>query len=475
MKTTTTAYKQGMLQPFRRRSHLRILWNKTGTPQSWTDDDIVTATITREVDPLARSLPTENISFGIIDYNDDYNPSNPTGKWDEMDEGTEIHVQFGFEDSGGTTEWLDYDVFFIDGKPSYAKNIATFRASSMLSQLNKTTFYKAYAGNTVSLWNIAQAVCIDAGLSALEYDIDASLSSMTGAIAFPLASHAAILQMIAHAAGCAIYTVGRKVTIKPIDITALTYHQNALTGRDIVLGSHQSDRSAPLGKVLVKSKRFMLDASTTQVALYQATVSGTVKIHVEYPMSGGVSASVVGGTIISQDCYACASDVTVSGGGTVTLQFNGRKVSENESIYEYVASNNADYATDTEDLKISDRSGSELANKVIAYFGNRVSDSFSYRGDPSIEPMDGIYLETRDGLYPAIVVKHTITYNGALAGKMTVRRVRNTQALGMLLDSQMVNVIDSNGDQVYVRSYAYYVSAYTEAQMDAFCTTVLGH
>lgn len=473
MKTASYLYKRGMAEPFRRRSHLQISWNPGPTPEVWEDADIVSATVTNDVDPLARKLPTESITFGIIDAAGEYDPSNPDGKWEDMDEGLEIAVRFGLELPDGTVEWLAYDAYYLDGRPAYNRNIATFRASSLLSQIAKTTYYKGGAGTNVPIKDMAASVAQDAGLSSTQYDFTAMPSKQTSAV-FPVASHAQILQMIAHATGCAIYTRGGKIYIAPVDIRNLTYQQAAVRRADIVQGNHQVNKSEPLQRVDVYSYKAEAEADTSKLAEQTVFVDGTETVHIEYPAATGITVSISAGIIDRLYTYAHATDITITNSGGVTITITGKKVNESRVTYSYAGDGNADHAVDIENNPLVTFIGSELGNAAVDYFSNRVTDTLSYRGEPAIEALDGIYLETPSGIFPGIVVKHTIKFNGALAGTMTVRRVQNSEAVGWLYDVQNSLVTDEDDTRVLVISQGIYKSAYTTAQMDAFITSVLG-
>lgn len=474
MKATSYAYKKGMQEPFRRRSHMRIRWQYNGTIYGWQDADIVTATITQEVDPLARKLPTESLTFGVIDRDGEFDPSNPQGKWEQMDEGVQLLVEFGFDKADGTTEWLSSDTYYLDGHPTYTRNIATFWASSILAKLKKSTYYKSYMVDA-TLANLAGAVLLDAGLSSSSYEIDADLSGIQCGAAFPLKSHAEILQMIAHAAGCALYSRGNKIRIKGIDIDNLTYHPDPISLRDIAQGTHQADKTAPLQKVVVKRYAYTADASSSEIAKVDVTLSGQQTVHIEYAAATGITASISGGTIVSAVCYVNAADVTVTGSGAATITLTGKKIKSNTTEVEFAGDSDANHAVDIENNPLVTSSGSDLGNRAVDYFENRVSDVLTYRGDPSIEALDGIYLTDDAGeIYPAVVVKHVLRFNGALTGQITARRVQSIPARGQLIDKNLVIIRDVDDVIVRVISEGMYRSAYSAAEMDAFITAVLG-
>jgi len=270
MKPTSEAYQEGMASSFRRRSHLMISIETSGTTYTFEDDIISSASKIADVDPLSRKLPTESFDFSIIDLAGEYNPSNPSGKWAAIDENAEITVRFGFELAGGTTEWLDPDTYLLTGKPTVSGGVATFKATSRLRHLTKK-YYKGTFG-THTLLALAESVLLDEGIASSGYSIDPSLGSLTTDAALPIDEAQNLLQMIAHAACCALYTVGDVITIAPIDVSNLTYNEMPLTLRDIANNGDAISKIEPLYKISVN--KYSYDASDTSDTLVKTRSRG---------------------------------------------------------------------------------------------------------------------------------------------------------------------------------------------------------
>ena len=174
MKNRSLNYDVKMADRCRPCSHLRISLVSGQTTYTFTDEDILSAQKSSDIDPLSRRAPKEDFSFSIFDYSGEYNPSNPSGKWSSMDENAEITVEFGLEITPGSIEWLPLDIYLLDAKPTVSGGIATFKASSRLCHLTKT-YYKGVYGSS-NLYDLAVNVLTDAGFSSQDYQIETLIS-----------------------------------------------------------------------------------------------------------------------------------------------------------------------------------------------------------------------------------------------------------------------------------------------------------
>lgn len=473
MKTVSDRYNSGMAEPFRRRSYLRITIDVGGTIYTFTDTDIVSASQTTDIDPLTRRLPKENFEFSICDYVGAYNPANPTGLWYALDENAPITAQFGFDLGGGETEWLAANEYLCDGKPAIKNGVATFKASSRLCHLTKT-YYKGVFGQH-TLYELAEEVFIDAGYAAGEYSIDSSLQSMITTAPLPIASHQVCLQMIAHAARCTLRTDENNVAcIAPFSV--LSPSSGVMIGLDsIALNGDVVSKIETLYKVQAQMYEYVAEATAS--VLYEGTVDadGETVCHIEYKTSTAQSIVVTGAVVTDTHFYANAADFTVHGSGTYTVLVTGKAVNSSVSTAESVVSINTQGGTDVEkNALITNKSlQSSLIYHVANYLQYRMTHTITYRGNPEYEPLDALVVQTQYGDYiSATVLTHTIKYNGALSGTMTVKSLSEiTDAY--LYDSNHEQVYDSNGDSITVIDTQDYTSEYTTRQIDDFITEVI--
>lgn len=208
--------------PYRRPRLENVLY---GLNVQFVNKDIVSTQQKHDVDPLSRRLPTETMQFTILDYEHKYDPDNPAGIYAYVDKNSPIEIQFGYELSDGSVEWLKPDNYVLNAKPSAQNNQATFNGTGLIGSLTGT-FYKSKLGSK-SLYNMAEEVLLDAGLTLTEqgtnpWEIDEALKDMFTTAALPIDTHMNCLQLIAHAACCRLYTDDDNIIhIRPFGVTVI--------------------------------------------------------------------------------------------------------------------------------------------------------------------------------------------------------------------------------------------------------------
>lgn len=206
--------------PYRRARVQYVLY---GVGEIFTNDDLVEVRQTDDVDPLSRRLPSEKLTFTILDYRHRYDPDNPQGVYQYVDVNAPVSVQYGYTLGSGEIEWLKPDKYLLDAKPTVQKHLATFNATGLIGRLSNV-FYKSKLG-TKTLYDMAEEVLLDADLTLTEqgerpWDIDDTLKDMTTTAVLPIATHMNCLQLIAHAARCRLYSDDDNIIhIEPFGVT----------------------------------------------------------------------------------------------------------------------------------------------------------------------------------------------------------------------------------------------------------------
>ena len=473
MKTTSQNYDIKMAAQCRNRSHIRISLNSAGTVYSFTDDQISVAEKTSDIDPLSRRLPKETFTFSIIDLAGEYNPSNPSGKWSSLDENAVISVEFGYEITAGTTEWLAADEYCLDARPTVSGGIAKFVASSRLCHLTKN-YYKGTYG-TQSFYSMAVAVLTDAGLSASDYIIDPSLSDIYTDAPLPITTHVNCLQLIAHATGCTLRTVNGVVRIDKF--SANVQPDSFIVGTDsIALGGDTVSKIETLYKVQANQYVYTPDSETSVLATVNIDSENETPCHIEYATAADISLTVDGSaTITDLHVYAQAADFVLNGTGTFTVTVMGKKITSSVSTMESVISLDTTGATDSEKNQLITSTALQysLIYNVANYLQYRLTHTVKYRGNPELEPLDALFFATQYGTFiSALVLTHKITFNGAVSGSMTLKSISEISDC-FLYDSNEEIVTDRNGDRIGIIGLTDYQSNYTTQEMDAFISEVI--
>lgn len=472
MKTVSEDYKIHMNDVIRSQSHAQIEVFDGVDAYIFTGDKILSIAQTDDVDPLSRRLPTETVKFSISDLDGEYSPYSPTGIWERMDTHTIVAVRLGYT-VNGEIEWLETDNYRLDGKPVYENGVVTFEASRRLAHLTEL-FYKAddfVLTPGYTLKNLATKVLSDAQVPSNRYELDPFLDEIDTFSVLPIATHAECLQMIAHAAGCTLFTKpDGKICIKKFEIPedALDF---ALTRQSIQRGKETTDKNPVLR--MMSNKEYHYGWGDEEIlAQFNATAAGTY--HVEYDLAYSPSVDLSSGAITSNWCYGRAADITVNAPTTITI--------EGHKIYPVVTTKTTPVSSmgedDTEDnplMLTSNPGGFEWWRELYAdYLSHRLIHTVSYRGNPELQCGDAIYYETPFGtLALALVLSTQIVFNGAISGTLILKNLANYTETE-LYDSYDELVIDKNDEQIQVTDSEPYYSDYSMDEMDDFIEEVLG-
>lgn len=466
MKTTTAAYRAAMADRMRGESHVEIKAYHGNAIFVFQDDAIVTVSHKNEIDVLSRKLPIESVAFTISDVEGAYDPDNPTGKWAALDKNDKIEVRFGIDTPNGT-QWLPADTYLLDGKPSVTAGQASFSASSRLLHAKKR-YYKT-SGNTVTLRALALSVLSDAGIESYSLDPCLALIKTNGTV---IDTARNMLQRIAHAASCALYTSGDTLYIRRIAPASYDYQ---LPLSDITLGSDKTSKATPPYTISVNRYSYTADAEAKEIYRAIVDIDGSIDFHAEFDAAAGVYLTASpGATVKSVTPYAQAVDAVIRGAGTYEIAVNGRKISrETYKITEEV-SEDEDGGSDSEDnVLITD---SATADAVMFYttqqLTQRAERTFKYRGNPEIEVGDAFEIERAAGNPDrAVIISNEIKFDGAISGTIKAKILRSDIGAPLRVSSQQL--YDSDGEALYIVGAEPYDTEYSTSDINSFISAVL--
>lgn len=121
--------------------HFRINGISLGMSKTYMPKDIMSCSLSKEIDFLSNSLSKQILEVTINNYDKHYNPLNPVGIYKEFDVNHTINVEFGRELDSGDIEWLQVANLVTDGKPKFSEYNYTITATDKLTQLVKTNTF----------------------------------------------------------------------------------------------------------------------------------------------------------------------------------------------------------------------------------------------------------------------------------------------------------------------------------------------
>lgn len=404
--------------PYRRARLQSIVY---GTEEIFDNIQIEKTEQTQDIDPISRRLPTETMSFTLFDYERAYDPENPSGFWEYIDAGSPVSIQYGLTLDTGDVYWLEPDNYLLDGRPTIGKNRATFKATRLISTMNGTYFKGTFG--TQTLYDLAEAVLLDADLpltSALEnpWVIDASLNSISTTAAIPIDTHKNCLQMIAHAGKCRLYTdadgiIRLEAYATPSETLDYTLDFSAM------FEEPQITKIDPLYSINVRKYTYTPEASSSELHKSTFTVDGSAEFYAEFEPATDITFNITGGSLSDTVAYGRAATATITATGEVTVTVSGKRIATTMSGSPYIAT------SDTRGIKeivenplvTDDATKSLLETHLADYLSYRLSYNIDYRGSPELEAGDLIEVQSAfTDSFPAIALKHSITFNGAIRG-----------------------------------------------------------
>ena len=476
MKATSLAYKSSMERPFRSYSTVRVTISGYQGAHVFEGDRIVGLRTISEVDPISRSLPTETMTFSILDPGGEYNLDSDSAKIDDGLLGADVSVSFGYF-VGGKWEWLEPEVYTLNQKPIYKSGETTFHATKRLSTLTKKYRKGVFSYSQFTYWALAYRVLIDAGLGPDEFVLDDFLKSHSTSAPMPLDSHKNCLQMIAHALGCAIFSDRKnRVCIKKVSLISPSVNDFSIRRMDVVNGSEVMTKSDPLYRCSAYCYSYQISEKTSRLHAEKLTGNTNDEYHAEYAAATNISV-YLNGEAVQAESYARAASFPVPN-GDLDVEIAGNLLDVSSSVYTRNITSETSAKSETIDNKlVTDYSvAAVLAENTANVCRRRSYSAMSYRGNPEIETLDVIkYTAPTDMRQKnAVIVRNEISFDGALSGSLRLWLIDDL-SVGALLDVSGNKVLDKNGDEIVTSETRDVRSGYTADEINEFIKGVLAN
>ncbi len=289
------------------KGRLRIYKFSCGVTNSFTNDDIIDYSGTEFVSPISETLPSNDVSLTVKNYDLYYLPDNPESAIAYMEQGQEVKVSFGYDvDGKGNIEWLPERTSYLKTwKADESK--AMFTATDIFDNMPGMYYKGKFRPEGISLYDLAEDVFADAGI--VNYFIDSYLREVMIHNPMPVVSHGSALQIIANAGRCTI-SEDRKGRIHiqssflP-DMVAMANNQAEWSHVENVLSGSAKDAYANASRdfsVLDGSLLFLPEDSSKYLntgyiseSLWVEPKSDVVQNRLAFRLGGGLKAFDVGG------------------------------------------------------------------------------------------------------------------------------------------------------------------------------------
>lgn len=409
--------------PYRRMRINQLLF---GILEIYTDENIISANSKEKTTKINSELPTHTFQFTISNMDKKFNPDNPSGWYRYILQQQPISYTWGYQLDDGSIEWVLGGNMMLTGSAEVSDNQVTFSTTSLINYLTDTYKKGVYNPSGRNLYDLAEDVFEDCGIDSSRYNLWNGLKSIKTDAALPKLEARQLLQIIATAGNCTLFTTRDNVacilplsdTVNPdgMDYGFLTTKAKVKVQSELyqscVYVNHYSVESA--ASELFKNE--------------ELEITGTVSIEVEYDLATNISASITGGTIDSASYYGRYATLTItSTSETVSLIITGKKINVSQTVETKTYNLDGETLFYKNDL-ITPMSEGAKTVKTCEFIGDwyncRNIYSFDNRGDILKDTREIIPVETdfSDSIL-GYLVENNISYKGAWEGSSTVIKV----------------------------------------------------
>ena len=414
--------------------HARVEFLLAGILMEYSKKDILSFSQESTCDPISSTLPTGNIMFSLDNVDQSYDPNNPTGMTKYLIERQRISAKYGLKMDGGSVEWIPAGVYYLSEWDAPQNGIdASFTARDMSELLQDTYTKGVYSASGATLYSLAESVLNAANLPKMDngdnrWVIDNSLKSITTTAPLPMSSCAECLQLIAHAAGCAMWfdRVG-KLHIGALSTTASDYMID-----DVVQYQRpEISLQKPLKSVSVNTYSYYAGDTTEELYDGSMILSGTQTVTITYNSAAtDASADVWGNDAVLNSAvyYANTCELNITVNGQVNITVTGKPLKS--SSYAYVLETGA---TDGETQEIDNQliTSRERAIAIASWASDylqsrRVLTLNDWRGDTRLDAGDIVSVANDYSTEKARVTTVKYSFTGAFHGSGEARVVSSS-------------------------------------------------
>lgn len=416
--------------------------------------NIISLSHTQESDILSSRLPKTRVRFSVDNVDDSYNPYNPRGLTAVLMERQELKIRYGYK-VGNDIEWIPAATVYLSEWNAPQNGLSVeFEATDILGFLDKTFMKGLYRPDGISLKDLAEEVLLDADLPLVKgevpWKLHESLDNIYTVAPLPLVRHSECLQMIANAAGCAMY-VDREgfLHIEPIAVFSSedyfrmsgTFYagQSSFLPRSLGTNWKWTDYrvdnfnsykypEVKLSKVLqqvdVTVYTYFTENDSKEIYKGDIEVHGTETMFITYTVPAvDVSISVSGGTLNSVTYYTNACQLTLTGEGLVTVVITGKELKTSETVITVPTGERGEIQPIKNPLVTDTSQARRLATWARNILINRRQLTLNWRADPRLDVLDRIYVQNKYGFSPLHVTRLTYDYKGSFKGKAEGRDI----------------------------------------------------
>lgn len=344
-------------RPYR---YLKVAEIKYGILRVFGSDEILSANILEEVDPISAELSINTLEFKI--HTNDFAILDPQGAYALLQKKQPVDV---VEYVDGTKKIMGR--FYLDEPVSDTDRTTTMSCIDLIGIMDQTDFKGGMYANVLAS-SIISAIATSAGI---DYELDSSFSAVTLSGYIPICSHREALQQVAIAIGAIVdCTRSDKIKLYPMPTVS-----SGAIGYAKKFDDHRVKQRALVTGVEVIAHNYVALNDATELYNGALTV-GTYEILFNQPCH---TLAITGAAITASN--ANYAKITVSAAGTVVL--SGKTYGDNTRLFaKYMPELPANEKTNVPKIEdatlISNSNAQVVADRIYAYYQKR------YQGEGTI-------------------------------------------------------------------------------------------
>jgi hypothetical protein len=417
---------------------VKILEFFTSLQRIFESDDILKIKLLEEREVGQNNLPIGTISAAELEIQlnnelrefDAHNEHSPL--YQTVKANRRIKAWLGVEKEDKTVEYVPLGVFWsgdwdVPEDDLYAKTVGRDR----LEMLMQTTYTTSVVKQDVTLYELAQDVLIDAGLTPDDYWIDPDLENFIVPYGyFAPQSHREALRKIAEAGLGQVYC-DRNGVIRIEGASYLEFQINSvieITPEDYF---RKNNPVRVIANQIEVETQPLIVGSVEEICTVTDSGDKTLTLNYNSVPCINVSANITGGTITDAIYYAWGAVVTVSAVGEFTITLSGQPLKVGNKVL--IAKQNDESIKDVglksfrfpvNPLVQTPLIAETIADILLTHYSTSARDlELEWRGDPAILLGDRITVTDNNGSADYYVIKQELDFTGALRAKLSGKKV----------------------------------------------------
>lgn len=410
--------------PYRR---IRINQLLFGIMETYTDENIINAESKEKTTMINSELPTHTFKFTIDNMNKLFNPDNPEGWYRYILQQQPISYEWGYQLDDGTIEWILGGNMLLTGSVDVGENQVTFSTTSFINYLTKPYKKGVYNANGRSLYDLAVDVLEDSNIDSSQYNLWEGLKLLKTDAPLPKLEARQLLQIIATTGNCILFTNRENIiNIQPFSYILSPYGMSY----DFITSNPVVKVQSELHNAIIYINHYSIADAVSELFKNESLeITGTTKIEIEYDLATNVSATIIGGTIISANYYGryAVLEIANNSDDPVSLKVMGKKINVSQTIDSKNYNDdgeNIEYKNDLITQMVESSKEVKLKEFIGNWYNNRNIYSFENRGDITKDTREILPIETDfSSSLIGYLIENNIKYDGAWAGNSVVVKV----------------------------------------------------